>query len=433
MAHRFFAIFRWSFACFLALSLIAPGFALDIPNAGFEKNDGKLPAEWAVTTAKGEDDPIRIDNAESHSGKCSALIRHRSTESYSLFRLKFPVKPDTEYTASVWVKADSVAQATSGVSGGIRLFIEGASGSTLAATPTEKGSFGWKRISVTFSSGKFSELPILLYLHRASGSVWFDDLELVEGKGGPLAVGVSARTLLSGINLAKGKKVTMSKAPNYALCTDPDDEKQLTDGVLTEGYFWVQKSTVGWKNAGRVEVVVDLGSLEPIREIALGTAGGAKGPGVFFPDAVFFVSEDGVKFHLVGRKLASALPDRGEWYAERYDLNDLRTKGRYVAVSMVANGGYIFADEIEVMRGDFSAETISLVGETFTTETMASAILGMRKDGRAQAGLMRLLSSLKELLSKKNPALAAEILPLEQKAATPGLSAKDLADIHSKA
>ena len=60
-------------------------------------------------------------------------------------------------------------------------------------------------------------------------------------------------------NLALGKPYTMHPAPNYKHCTDPDDRTQLTDGVLSEGYFWVQKETVGWRNSECVDVIIDLG------------------------------------------------------------------------------------------------------------------------------------------------------------------------------
>ncbi len=57
-----------------------------------------------------------------------------------------------------------------------------------------------------------------------------------------------------GENVAVGKSYSLRSAPNYALCTDPGDKTQLTDGQYTEGYFWTQPGTVGW--AGRHPVVI---------------------------------------------------------------------------------------------------------------------------------------------------------------------------------
>lgn len=385
-----------------------------VVNGGFESG-AKLPEGWSPNPAKGEEGPVFIDNAEAHSGRQALAIRHQSVESYTSVRLKVPVKPATEYTAIVWMKGDAVTPAGTGVSGIARIFIEGEGGKTLAASVPEKGTFGWKRVTVTFTTGSASELPVLLYLHRASGTVWFDDFELVEGKAPAVAATTGApRNPLPGVNLAKGRKYTMSRAPNYKLCTDPDDDKQLTDGVFTEGYYWTQKSSVGWQNAGRVEIIIDLGAVEPIRELGIGIAGGAKNAGVNFPDAVFFVSEDGINFYHAGRRMASSLPDRGEWYATRHHLNDLRTKGRYVAVSLVANGSFMFADEIEVIKGDFDAASVKLVGAVFTTQDLGASIFEARKSGRDVASLKRELGALKSILEAKAPALKTDLAAIEK-------------------
>ena len=48
-------------------------------------------------------------------------------------------------------------------------------------------------------------------------------------------------------NIALGASYTMEPGPNYSLCSDPGDAEQLTDGVYTDGFFWVQKSTVGYQ------------------------------------------------------------------------------------------------------------------------------------------------------------------------------------------
>ncbi len=138
---------------------------------------------------------------------------------------------------------------------------------------------------------------------------------------------------LPGVNLALNKPYTLSIPPNYSYCTDADDAKQLTDGAFTEGYFWVQKSTVGWNSRGRVEAIIDLGVVEPISAVAVNTAGGSKTANVNFPDVVFFVSEDGAKFQKVGQSLGSDFPDLGDWFIRKHVVNGLKTKGRFFAFS----------------------------------------------------------------------------------------------------
>ena len=60
-------------------------------------------------------------------------------------------------------------------------------------------------------------------------------------------------------NIARGKPYTLSPAPDYSHCTDPEDLKQLTDGAYTTNYFWTQKGTVGWNNANPAIITLDLG------------------------------------------------------------------------------------------------------------------------------------------------------------------------------
>lgn len=388
-----------------------------LKNPGFETAAGTKPADWLFTEAPGEENAVSLDNAQFRTGKFGAKISHQNTASYSQIRQNIELKPDTDYVASVWVRGENVTLAEKGL--GVKLFLGKKDGGTLKASDMYKGTFAWKKISLPFNSGSQTMMTVILYLHQGSGTVWFDDVEVREGKEAPVEAAPSAAKIqpLSGVNLALGKKYTMSKKPSYSLCTDADDEKQLTDGAFTEGYFWTQKSTVGWVNAGRVEIVIDLGAVEPIRELAVSTAGGAKAAAVNFPDAVFFVSEDGKKFYHAGRRFGTLMPDRnGEWYAARYHLNDLRTKGRYVAVSLVANGSYMFADEIEVIKGDFAASAVTLTGTTYTVDMLGTAIFDMRKSARDKAALLSELRPLKDFLSKNDASLADEIAGIEKEA-----------------
>ena len=70
-------------------------------------------------------------------------------------------------------------------------------------------------------------------------------------------------------NLALGKPYRFLKPANYRLCADPEDMKQLTDGVYapTDGQLWVKKECVGWsigKGEGLVTVTVDLGETKAL-------------------------------------------------------------------------------------------------------------------------------------------------------------------------
>lgn len=155
-------------------------------------------------------------------------------------------------------------------------------------------------------------------------------------------------------NIAKGRKYTLVLSPNYQHCIDPGDGTQLTDGIHTEGYFWTQKSTVGWSAAHPVIITVDLESVQPISGVSFNTAAGVAG--VQWPLSILtLVSDDGKTYTYAG-DLVALSAEHSQPKADGYGLNRfwtdrLRAYGRYVALVVSGGGQYTFADEIEIYRG----------------------------------------------------------------------------------
>jgi hypothetical protein len=253
-------------------------------------------------------------------------------------------------------------------------------------------------------------------------SVINQSFENIESKGAP------SKARSTGLNLASGKKYTMSQRPNYALCTEPNDIIQLTDGKISSTGLWTNKLTVGWKARGNVEIIVDLGTVEPICEIILGTLGGAKG-NVNFPDAACLVSENGRDFYYVGSRFGSNLKNRAIGYRSSYHFNDLNTKGRYVAIAMISNGIFAFADEIEVIKGDFSAASVKLNGTVYRAGKLTATIDGMRNTTRELAVLRRDAVSVKATLVKHQPALLNKFAKVEKKLRRNKLKKQELAAV----
>ncbi len=176
------------------------------------------------------------------------------------------------------------------------------------------------------------------------------------------------REVKVGDNMAIGAKYTLRPAPNYRLCTDPDDIVQLTDGKSTTGHFWTQKGTVGWSGAAYAVITVDLGKVQPISGVAFTTAAGAAQ--VTWPAAVqILTSDDGKTYHNAGdlvsldREVHGPLP---EGYAiRRMTTSQLKTRGRYVRFVAIppAGGSYLFVDEVEVLRGPEELLTQTPTGE----------------------------------------------------------------------
>jgi len=155
-------------------------------------------------------------------------------------------------------------------------------------------------------------------------------------------------------NLALGKPYTMTR-PSYRLCTDADDKTQLTDGVTTKGYFWTQKSTVGWGKGAPTFITIDLGKVYPISGVSFGTAAGVAG--VRWPTALMvFVSDDGRSWFPAGDLIelsdTGPPPAYGEFAPHVFRTNRIQTRGRYVQLAGVPTGPFLFVDEIEVYEGD---------------------------------------------------------------------------------
>jgi len=157
-------------------------------------------------------------------------------------------------------------------------------------------------------------------------------------------------------NIAVNCPYTLQPAPNYLYCTDPDDRIQLTDGKYTQGYFWTQKSTVGWRNVSPVFIVVDLGRDVSIAGASFNTAAGVAG--VEFPAAIWvLVSVDGKQWHEVGELVQASNEQNGpppaQGYAvHRFWTDQWQTHGRFVAFVVIPQGSFCFVDEIEVYEGD---------------------------------------------------------------------------------
>ena len=169
-----------------------------------------------------------------------------------------------------------------------------------------------------------------------------------------LAQVIAAGTQPPADNIALGKPYTLDPRPNYSYCTDPGDKTQLTDGVYTKGYFWTQKSTVGWQGVGGVTITLDLGAVQPIRGVSFNTAAGRAG--VTWPAGiVILVSDDGKSYHPAGELVNLDMrhgPAPADYAIHRYWTDELRTHGRFVSVLVMPGGPYTFVDEIEVYKGE---------------------------------------------------------------------------------
>lgn len=188
----------------------------------------------------------------------------------------------------------------------------------------------------------------------------------------------------AGNNIALGKKYKLEPRTNYSHCTEPGDKTQLTDGIHSKGYFWTQKTTVGWINAFPAIITIDLGTVSPIGGVSYNTAAGTAG--VRWPTAILvMVSDDGKSYHLVGDLVEldrqNGSPKADGYSLHRYWTEKLATHGRFVKLLIVTDGPYIFTDEIEVYRAEkrlldnpLSGAPIQDVRDFFNGYVVANAV-----------------------------------------------------------
>lgn len=195
-----------------------------------------------------------------------------------------------------------------------------------------------------------------------------------------LAVLLAAGTLPAE-NIARGKKYSMSALPaktwEKSLKTIPDYDTILTDGETESGAsFWVSPKCVNFLGIQFADIIVDLGSVEPIAEVAA-SHGARTAAGVFYPSREeYFVSDDGIVFFKAG-EYSNVMDPAGLYNADiakgtftsgvtRFTSGPIRTKGRYVLVrthvSMVDYwlGRYVGYDEIIIEKGDFPASAVTI-------------------------------------------------------------------------
>ena len=175
--------FAWMFGLlFLASAVVeaSPVNLLKNPDLADLDNRGKLVGwsmrkEAATTTAEGE----------FRTGGQGVKFVHPVSE-YSSISQNVSVKPNTVYTATAWMKGESIVPEADKGCAMARLFIgKPGTGSTLKSSTTMKGTFDWQKVTVTFDSGEFDRITFTVYLHKATGTLWADEMMLVEGEPTP--------------------------------------------------------------------------------------------------------------------------------------------------------------------------------------------------------------------------------------------------------
>jgi hypothetical protein len=343
---------RWLTAAFLTAAWALPGAPL-VVNGDFAKaQDGQttLPAAWTVPAAAG----WACTNADGATDQFSLGCVLQAPGLAQAVTQTLTLTPNTDYVLKAALKTDGELRPL------LRVLAAGKELARLACPP-QAAATRWQGYSITFAAGGATQASLELWAdsrHAAgaatpAGRAGLDDVQVLAAAEAAASAGTPADAAHE--NIARGCPYTLEPQPSYALCTDLDDKVQLTDGIYTVGYFWTQKTTVGWQHARPIVITLDLGADVPVRGVSYNTAAGVAG--VEFPASIMtLISIDGRSYYalgdLVAQTLKRGLPPVGKYGVHRFVADDMKAHGRYVKLFIDPAGAYSFVDEIEVFRGD---------------------------------------------------------------------------------
>ena len=187
--------------------------------------------------------------------------------------------------------------------------------------------------------------------------------------------------------------MTFCPPAGYRLTAKGDtDQTNLTDGEFTKRpdlHMWFEQSAVGWSYAGRVNLAVDLGHVQPIAEVAIRFLGGSPQAGIWMPGWVELMVSDGPgePYYKVaeysrwtpGDDAKYQTPQSGgKAWVHRLRFQHLKTRGRYVGIRFYG-AGLTCSDELYVFKGDHDPKAVTRDPNTITDFTVTEAQLYFHK------------------------------------------------------
>ena len=169
-------------------------------------------------------------------------------------------------------------------------------------------------------------------------------------------------------NIALGKPYKYSAVPAYRLTRNETDLLDLTDGSLSHRRnqkIWFDPKACAWKGESTVSIQLDLGAVEPIKEVAISLLGGAEQGSLKFPKQVeLLVSHDAKNWRLAGRyrkrppgqkaSYPHYVPkEEGKAWTHALRFRTLKCAARYVGLKIHGDSSFIATDEMYVFRGYF--------------------------------------------------------------------------------
>lgn len=173
------------FAYFLVISLISYSQPDMVQNGDFSKLKGNgFFQGWDRVDWKQIKGRSSIDKTTFKSAPYSLLIENDSNDQYTIVSQRMDLKKDGTYSISFWMKGENIAPA--GKNDGARFLVLLASGKTFLHGSTNgkwapaQGTFGWTKGEMEFKAPESGKYRLLLYINKASGKLWIDDISIRE-------------------------------------------------------------------------------------------------------------------------------------------------------------------------------------------------------------------------------------------------------------
>ena len=173
----------WGFSLLVLVSpfsvtaLVRGAGANLVTDGGFEKGEGfRLSRFWSVRVE--EEGAVFRDTAHLRNGAASLCLRHGKSTSYSWARQdRIPVVPGSRVIVRCWVRGENLARGDG--SAGARIYLEDRSLNQIESLTLPTGTFPWRQVTLgPVPVGNLKSFNLILYLHKCTGAVWFDDLTI---------------------------------------------------------------------------------------------------------------------------------------------------------------------------------------------------------------------------------------------------------------
>ncbi len=199
-----------------------------VPNSSFEHVREGVPLGWSWSEGPAKA-TLTMDEQVAHSGNVSLHIRNATPFApnvYSCLRTRVPVKPETTYTLSCYVRGEDPGKAWVGGGDGWRVRIY-----------LPAGTNEWQRLSRTFKTNATEKsFELLIGTDSPTEGFWVDSLQLEEGDQPtdyepPLAPG----------ELRLVREESAADAYGANLIANPSFE--IVDGNRPKGWSWDKRNT----------------------------------------------------------------------------------------------------------------------------------------------------------------------------------------------